>query len=211
MWTRRPLSRRAASTRFDSTITSASSRLNPCRGRLRVRPAHSVVGSATLALLGVLLVSLAACGRSEAASSPSSDSRTLPNCQAPCVDQGNGGVVTATGPSAPGGVTTNSGDNPQAGGSSVTTRQNAATGTTRGRLPSCNEPCGTQSDGSPLTVGVPPTQGPTSTTQLPPCQAPCGTQPNGNPITSTTISEPPPQDETTTTDASGGSSEPRRS
>jgi hypothetical protein len=206
MWTRRPLSRRAASIRFDST-TSASSRLRLCWGRLRVRPTESVVGGASLALLGVLLLSLAACGRSAAASSPSSDSRTLPNCQAPCLDQGNGRVVTTTGrPSTPGGVTTNPGDNPQARGSSVTTR--AATSTTTGQLPTCNEPCGTQPDGSPLTTGEPPPEGPTSTTVLPPCQAPCGTQPNGNPITSTSISEPPPQEETTATDAPTGSSEP---
>jgi hypothetical protein len=206
MWTRRPLSHRAASPRFHSATTSTSSRPNLGQSGLRARPAQSAVGPASLALLGVLLVSLAACGGSVAASSPSSESRTLPNCQAPCLNQGNGGVVTTAASTAPGGVAGNSGGNPQAGGSSATTGRNAATATTRGGLPTCNEPCGTQSDGSPITS--PPTTIPTTTAQLPPCQAPCETQPNGNPVT--TDSRPSSEDETnaTETDASSGSSEP---
>jgi hypothetical protein len=207
MWTRRALSY-TARIGFDPATTSAWSRPNLRRSRLRVRPAQSVVCGSTLALLGVLLVSLAACGRSAAASPPSSDTRNLPSCQAPCLDQGNGGVVTTSGTTTPSSVTTNSGGNPQAGGSPVTTGPNAATVTTRGQLPACKEPCGTQADGSPLTTAYQPPQGPTSTTQVPPCQAPCGTQPDGNPITSTSISEPPSQDETTATDAPTGSSEP---
>jgi hypothetical protein len=207
MWTCRPLSREAARIWIDPATTSTSSRPNLGRNRLRVRPAQSVVRGFTLALLGLLLVSLAACGRSAAASSPSSDTRNLPSCQDPCLDQGNGGAVTTTGPNAAGSLTTNSGGNPQAGGSSLTTVRNAATVTTAGQLPACKEPCDTQPDGSPLTTDLPPEEV-TSTTQLPPCQAPCGTQPDGNPITSTSRSEPPPQDETTATDAPTGSSEP---
>jgi hypothetical protein len=210
MWTRRPLSCPATRAWVDPATTSASSRPSLDGSRLRVRPAQSIVRGSTLALLGVLLVSLAACGRSAAASS--SDTRNLPNCQAPCLNQGNGGVVTTTKSNASGGVTTIPGGNPQASGSSVTTGPNAGTVTTRGHLPGCQEPCGTQPNGSPVTQPTttgPTTTGPTTTTQLPPCQAPCGTQPNGNPVTTPVTDSPTASgDETTTTVARTGSSGP---